>query len=338
MAKMMSEISVPVIDLKKFPEEEEYNKLREVCEKWGCFRLVNHDIPGSLMQEMKEVAIYVLSLQPEIKKRNVDPSKYKGTGHRLYTYQPLFETMGIYDLGSPQAFNDLFSQLDLPPQHRHTIEAYGKATHELAVNLAKKIQESVLGLSSAPEEVLDLENWRCELRLNKFKFSPEEIGDYGLHWHTDAGLLTVLQDDDEIDGLEAWHSPSNCFVPVTPAPGTFFINIGDVAHVWSNGRFENVKHQVKCNVATPRYSTATFLLAPRDRNVEAGKEFVDSDHPPLFTPFKFESYADTRKTTNLIAGEALEYFLRSHPTENTSEDPKHFRPTENTSEDPKVQV
>ncbi|KAI9104219.1 hypothetical protein K1719_023055 [Acacia pycnantha] len=157
----------------------------------------------------------------------------------------------------------------------HTIEAYGKATHELAVNLAKKIQESVLGLSIAPEEVLDLENWRCELRLNKFKFSPEEIGDYGLHWHTDGGFLNVLQDDDEIDGLEAWHSPSNCFVPVTPAPGTFFINIGDVAHVWSNGRFENVKHHVKCNVATPRYSTSTFLLAPRDRNVEAGKEFVD---------------------------------------------------------------
>ncbi|KAI9104198.1 hypothetical protein K1719_023034 [Acacia pycnantha] len=64
------------------------------------------------------------------------------------------------------------------------------------------------------------------------------------------------------------------------------------------------------------------MEAPRDRNVEAGKEFVDSDHPPLFTPFKFESYADIRKTTNLIAGEALEYFLRSHPAENTSEDPK----------------
>ncbi|KAI9104222.1 hypothetical protein K1719_023058 [Acacia pycnantha] len=227
MAKMMSESSVPVIDLKKFPEEEEYNKLREVCEKWGCFRLVNHDIPGSLMQEMKEVAIYVLSLPTEIKKRNVDPSK--GTGHRLYTYHPLFETMGIY-LGSPQSLNDLSSQLDLPPEHRHTIEAYGKATRELAVNLAKKIQESVLGLSIAPEEVLDFENWRCELKLNKFKFSPDAIGDYGLQWHTDAGFLTVLQDDDEIGGLKAWHSPSNCSVPVPPAPGTLFINIGDVAH------------------------------------------------------------------------------------------------------------
>ncbi|KAK4253592.1 hypothetical protein QN277_010245 [Acacia crassicarpa] len=336
MAKMMSEISVPVIDLKKFPEEEEYNKLREVCEKWGCFRLVNHDIPGSLMQEMKEVAIYVLSLPSEIKKCKVDPSKYKRTGHMLYTHQPLFETMGI-DLGSPQPLNDLFSQWDLPPQHRHTIEAYGKATRELAVNLAKKIQESVLGLPIAPEEVLDFENWRCEFKLNKFKFSPEAIGDYGLHWHTDGGFLTVLQDDDEIAGLEAWHSPSNCFVPVTPAPGTFFINIGDVGHVWSNGRFENVKHQVKCNVEMPRHSITTFLLAPMDRNVEVGKEFVDSDHPPLFGPFKFESYADTRRATNLIAGEALD-FLRSHPAENTSEDPKRFRPTENTSEDPKVQV
>ncbi|KAI9104191.1 hypothetical protein K1719_023027 [Acacia pycnantha] len=311
MAKMMSEISVPVIDLKKFPEEEEYNKLREVCEKWGCFRLVNHDIPGSLMQEMKEVAIYVHALQPEIKKRNVDPSKYKGTGLMLFPYQPLFESMSIYDLGSPQAFNDLFSQLDLPPQHRHTIEAYGKATHELAVNLAKKIQESVLGLSIAPEEVLDLENWRCELRLNKFKFSPEEIGDYGLHWHTDGGFLNVLQDDDEIDGLEAWHSPSNCFVLSLPH---LALSLSILGMLLMYGAMEGIEMW------------------------KLEKSLLTSDHPPLFTPFKFESYADIRKTTNLIAGEALEYFLRSHPAENTSEDPKHFRPTENTSEDPKVQV
>ncbi|KAI9104279.1 hypothetical protein K1719_023115 [Acacia pycnantha] len=66
------------------------------------------------MQEMKEVAIYVHALQPENKKRNVDPSKYKGTGLMLFPYQPLFESMSIYDLGSPQAFNDLFSRLGSP--------------------------------------------------------------------------------------------------------------------------------------------------------------------------------------------------------------------------------
>ncbi|XP_021908378.1 2-oxoglutarate-dependent dioxygenase DAO-like [Carica papaya] len=43
----MSEGGIPTIDIEDFPAQ--MGKLREACEKWGCFRLVNHKIPLTLM-------------------------------------------------------------------------------------------------------------------------------------------------------------------------------------------------------------------------------------------------------------------------------------------------
>ncbi|KAH7519782.1 hypothetical protein FEM48_Zijuj08G0073700 [Ziziphus jujuba var. spinosa] len=69
-------IGIPVIDLKKFGEvdqdEEEYKKQGEACKEWGCFRIINHNIPMSIMSEMKTVVTSLLDLAMEIKMRNSD--------------------------------------------------------------------------------------------------------------------------------------------------------------------------------------------------------------------------------------------------------------------------
>ena len=84
-------------------------------------------------------------------------------------------------------------------------------------------------------------------------------------------------------------------------------------------------HKVICKDERPRYSLTTFLLAPNNRNVEVGKEFVDSEHPPKFLPYKFETYVATRVTTGLMAGQALDLLrnpqlLRNKPLNNPSHD------------------
>lgn len=79
----------------------------------------------------------------------------------------------------------------------------------------------------------------------------------------------------------------------------------DVMKAWSNGGLRNVQHRVQCKEATIRISIASFLLAS-DEEVEAPPELVDSEHPRLFVPFKYEDYRKLRLTTKLEAGEALE--------------------------------
>lgn len=107
---------------------------------------------------------------------------------------------------------------------REIIETYAQAIHELAIDLGRKLAKS-MGLVS------DLfKGWPCQFRINKYNFTPETVGSSGVQIHTDSGFLTILQDDENVGGLEVMDK-SGAFVSVDPCPGTFLVNLGDVAKV-----------------------------------------------------------------------------------------------------------
>ncbi|KAK7309438.1 hypothetical protein RJT34_06165 [Clitoria ternatea] len=292
------EVKIPLIDLEKISEAGECKKLREACERWGCFRMINHTVPSTLMAEMKMVIGALLELPMEIKNRNTD--SIPGSGYMPPSkVNPFYEALGLYDLGSSQAMNNFCSQLDATPHHRKIMEAYGQAIHGLAVKIGEKMAESLGVLDT------DFEDWPCQFRINKYNFTPEAVGSLGVQLHTDSGFLTILQDDENVGGLQVMDT-SGSFVPVPPLPGSLLVNLGDIARVWSNGKFCNLKHRVECNEAIKRLSIATFMLAPRNRNVEAPAELVDHDHPRLYQPFIYEDYRKLRVSNKMHTGEALE--------------------------------
>ncbi|RVW78886.1 2-oxoglutarate-dependent dioxygenase DAO [Vitis vinifera] len=262
---------IPSIDMQDFPRQ--FRRLREACEEWGCFRVVNHSIPPSLLSEMNGY---------------MAPSKVN----------PLYEALGLYDMASHQAVDAFCSQLDASPHQRETIKIYAKAVQELAMDIGNKLAET-MGLGG------DLfKEWPCQFRINKYNFTPETVGSPGVQIHTDSSFLTILQDDENVGGLEVMDK-SGAFVAVDPMPGTLLVNLGDIATVWSNGRLCNVKHRVQCKEAAVRLSIASFLLGPKDAAVEAPPELVDSEHPRLFVPVTYEDYRKLRLSTKLQAGEAL---------------------------------
>lgn len=290
--------TIPVIDLNLFTNSGEYKKLREASEEWGCFRLVNHKIPLTLMSEMKTVVRSLLDLPMETKKKNTDV--IAGSGYMApSSVNPLYEALGLYDLGSSQAVHTFCSQLDASSYQREVIEKYARAIYEQMVDIGHKLAES-LGLGRD-----FLKGWPCQFRINKYNFTPESVGSSGVQIHTDSGFLTILQDDENVGGLEVMDK-SGAFVPVDPCPGTLLVNLGDMAKAWSNGRLCSVKHRVQCRQATIRVSIASFLLGPKDEAVEAPPEFVDSEHPRLYVPFTYEDYRKLRLSKKLQAGEALE--------------------------------
>ncbi|XP_065855167.1 2-oxoglutarate-dependent dioxygenase DAO-like [Euphorbia lathyris] len=298
---------VPTIDLHDFPAQ--YQQLRTASEDWGCFRLVNHKIPNSLMSEMKIVVRSLLDLPIEIKRRNSDV--IAGSGYMAPSQvNPLYEALGLYDMGSSEAIDNFCSQLNASPHQRKVIEAYAKAIHEIAMDLARKLGES-LGIQRSDV----FEGWPCQFRINKYNFSRETVGSSGVQMHTDSGFLTILQDDENVGGLEVMDK-SGEFVAVDPQHGTLLVNLGDVAKAWSNGRFCNVKHRVQCKEAGIRVSIASFFLGPKEAEVEAPSELIDSQHPRLFTSFTYEDYRKLRLKTKLQAGEALELVRIIRSSEN----------------------
>lgn len=114
------ESTIPVIDLKRFEKDgglAESKKLREASEEWGCFRMVNHNVPLTIMAEMKSVVRDLLDLPMEIKKRNTDV--IAGSGYMAPSkINPLYEALGLYDLGSTQAVSSFCAQLNATPHQR----------------------------------------------------------------------------------------------------------------------------------------------------------------------------------------------------------------------------
>lgn len=105
------------------------------------------------------------------------------------------------------------------------MEAYGRGIHDLAVKIGQKMAES-LSIVGA-----DFEDWPCQFRINKYNFTPESVGSPGVQLHTDSGFLTILQDDENVGGLEVMMDNSGSFASVPPLPGTLLANLGDIAHV-----------------------------------------------------------------------------------------------------------
>ncbi|XP_054788770.1 2-oxoglutarate-dependent dioxygenase DAO-like [Prosopis cineraria] len=302
---------VPVIDLQESGENLK-KKLREACEEWGCFRLTNHRIDSSLMAEMKKVARSLLDLPVEIKMRNTE-QVMKATGYVPPSSEnPFYESLGLYDMVSSHAVQDFCSRLDASPHQTKVIESYGKAIHELLMDVSEKMAES-LGLEEADGY---FKEWAWYSRMNKYSFTPETVGSCGVYIHTDTGFITILQDDENVGGLQVMNNQSGFLVDVPPCPGSLFTILGDIAHVWSNGRFVTVKHRVMCKEANVRVSIASFLLGPKKGDIEAPEELVDSDHHPrLFIPFSYEYYRNLRMSRKIHDGESLA-LVRVHTTSN----------------------
>ncbi|XP_061359752.1 2-oxoglutarate-dependent dioxygenase DAO-like [Gastrolobium bilobum] len=308
----MVEESIPMVDFQQLCEEEECNKLRDACEKWGCFRIVNHSIPITLMAEMKSVAKYLHDLPMEIKKRNKSVGSEGGYVGSI-KISPLYESLGIYDMcSSPQAVEDFCSQLNVSTHHRHIIEVYGQAIRDFVSIISKKMTES-MGVMGA-----DFEDWPFIFRMVKYNFTPETVGELGVELHSDTGFITLLQDDEHVGGLEMMDD-SGSFVAIPPKSGSFLCIIGDVAQAWSNGRLRNVKHRVVCKETTTRYSIGAFVIPLAEYNVEAPRELVEPNHARLYRPFKYRELSIIKKyiyrefkestiTTGKRAGQVLEQF------------------------------
>lgn len=318
---------IPTIDLEEVSDKILNQKIREASERLGCFRVINHGVSLSLMAEMKKTVIDLFQRPYEVKLRNTDV--LLGSGYRAPNeINPYYEALGLYDMASPQAVNTFCDQLEASADQRLTsfffglkrvlvveiliyvlmdfgvcreiMVKYAKAINGLATDLVRRLAESY-GLV----ETDFFKGWPSQFRINKYHFRPETVGKLGVQLHTDSGFLTILQDDENVGGLEAMDSSSGTFFPIDPLPNTLAINLGDMATIWSNGRLCNVKHRVQCKEATMRYSIASFLLGPMNTDLEPPSEFVDAEHPRLYKPISHEGIRNIRMTKKLHDGEAL---------------------------------
>ena len=148
----------------------------------------------------------------------------------------------------------------------------------------------------------------CSLRLAHYPpIGDDDASDkvagalrYGAH--SDYQGFTILlqdpRDEGKLDagGLEVQSQDRQSWIPVTPQPGCFVVNIGDLHEVWTNGRWRSTVHRVSNPPPgsdarqQSRFSIPFFTGPSGDSLIKTLPTCIDDAHPAKWSPISAKEH------------------------------------------------
>ncbi|XP_038877361.1 1-aminocyclopropane-1-carboxylate oxidase homolog 1-like [Benincasa hispida] len=306
------ELSIPVIDLEGIDIDSSKRrdvvyKVREASEKWGFFQLVNHGVPVSVLDEMKNGTLRFYEQDTELKKqfytRHNTKSIVYNSNFDLFTapaanWRDTFLCFMAPNLPNPQ---------DLPEICRDILFEYSKEMKKLGIMLFELLSEA-LGLNT--NYLSDIE---CDRGLavlcHYYPACPQPELTLGTTEHADNDFLTVLLQDDQIGVLQVLHQKK--WVDVPPIPGALVVNIGDLLQLISNDRFKSVEHRVLSNREGPRVSIASFFgigVYPTSQVYGPIKELLSELNPAKYSETTLKDFYFYHNNRGLNGTSALQHY------------------------------
>ncbi|CBI21378.3 hypothetical protein VitviT2T_010982 [Vitis vinifera] len=276
-------------------------QLDQACRESGFFYVKGHGIPDSLLKEVKELIrkFFELPYEEKLKIKMTPETGYRGyqrLGENVTKGTPdMHEAIDCYREMKPGMYGAVGQPMEgsnewpaNPSNFKQRMEEYVR----LCTDLSRKILRGIaLALGGSADE---LEGERAGdpfwvMRLIGYpgvhnangKDMPEN--DIGCGAHTDYGLLTLVNQDDDIPALQV-RNVSGEWIWAVPIPGTFVCNIGDMLKILSNGLYESTLHRVINN--SPKYRVCVaFFYEP---NFDAAIEPLDMCKQRTDGTMKFE--------------------------------------------------
>jgi len=154
--------------------------------------------------------------------------------------------------------------------------------------LSRRLMQLMALSLDLPEPYFDhtSESPMVTLRMIRYPAHPADADarTFGAGAHTDWGAVTILAQDAH-GGLEV-QMPDGDWVPATPMPGCFVVNLGDMVPRWTNGRYHSNPHRVR-NVhsgGAPRYSIPFFYEPDYLARIEPVPGTLQDGETPRFAP------------------------------------------------------
>lgn len=176
------------------------------------------------------------------------------------------------------------------PGFRATQEDYFLRMESVARRLLEDVALT-LGLPAAFFEPHFVGVHTSFLRLNYYPICPNPQAHMAVNHHTDAGVLTVLHQEN-VPALQVLKDDQWYLVP--PLAGAFVVNVGDMMQVWTNNRYKAPVHRVLANGSRDRLSMPFFYNPAYSSSIEPLPACVDSSHPVAYKPINWGEFRQRR--------------------------------------------
>ncbi|XP_059446087.1 1-aminocyclopropane-1-carboxylate oxidase homolog 4-like [Corylus avellana] len=305
-----SDLVIPAIDLSGVDSDARrsviVDEIRRASSSFGFFQIVNHGVPlGVLDRTMASIKGF--HEQPtEMKERFY--RREIGTGVSYMSNVDLYHSKAASwrDTIQIRLGPKVVDEDEIPEICRKEVIEWDREIKRLGELLVGLLCEG-LGV-----EAKRLNEMTClEGRVmvgHYYPNCPQPDLTVGLAYHTDPGVLTVVQQD-HVGGLQVKHD--GVWLDVKPVPGALVINIGDLLQIISNEEYKSAEHRVLANSKNePRVSLAVFFN-PSSREDLYGPlpELISPEKPAIYRQFTLTDFM-TRFFKKELDGKSLTNYYK----------------------------
>ncbi|XP_015065000.1 1-aminocyclopropane-1-carboxylate oxidase [Solanum pennellii] len=281
----------PVVNMEMLNTEKRaaaLEKIKDACENWGFFEVINHGISHELLDTVEKFT------KEHYKKCMEQRFKEMVASKGLEGVQT-----EIDDLDWESTFflkhlpvSNISEVPDLEDNYRKIMKEFADKLEKLAEQLLDLLCEN-LGLEQGylKKVFYGSKGPTFGTKVSNYPPCPKPDLIKGLRAHTDAGGIILLFQDDKVSGLQLLKDDK--WIDVPPMRHSIVINLGDQLEVITNGKYRSVEHRVIAQPDGNRMSLASFYNPGSDAVIYPAPELLEKEEKEntiMYPKFVFEDY------------------------------------------------
>ncbi|CAM8937767.1 unnamed protein product [Rhodiola kirilowii] len=288
---------LPVIDLSDVHDATRLasivSQIGYACRTWGFFQVINHGVPGEVLENILLEAgkFFELPMEEKMKVVKVLHEKKLGfcvpdTVNGVKQWREGFD----YLITGYDEDEDLTTQWpQYPPDLRKRAMDFSVETDKLGLRMIELVSLS-LGLPASKLREYFKPNTRRNTRLHHCPPCPSPHLALGVSPHEDHGALTFLIQD-KVGGLEIQRRADGEWIRVKPITNGYVVNVGHMMEALTNGKYVSAMHRIKLRPDKGRLSCLLFFNPVYDTIIGPLEELLDGGSSnPKYEPYPLGNY------------------------------------------------